>query len=261
MDLRKQFYDFFLEDDDLPDNQGINEKNPPSVAKQSVIPKITQPNFSPTNKILQEQGIVSFDQESYQTSWILIGFFILTLFMIFSPLLMILFVIASALIIYDDAKKMGAGNIYKNESLDTLSWSPTSWALIVLLLWIIGYPLYLIKRKEIFEKSQTLRQNLVVPLTKNSSEYPQTQDIPKTTGPSSQIQSSPLIPNNTPIFCPACRSPMDLSDKFCRDCGEKGNPAMVSAPSQTSPGTASPSPVQQPVIRQCQGCGNVIKPG
>lgn len=63
-----------------------------------------------------------------------------------------LIVIACAVAVYYDAEALGAGGGQK-ETLNSLTWSPFSWAALVLLLWIIGMPLYLIRRKEIFDQA------------------------------------------------------------------------------------------------------------
>jgi DNA-directed RNA polymerase subunit RPC12/RpoP len=87
---------------------------------------------------------------TYQSNWILVLAFLFGLISIFIPPLLVIVVIASAIAVYYDAKALRAGGEAKTETLNSLSWSPLDWGLMVLLLWIIGLPLYLIKRKEIF---------------------------------------------------------------------------------------------------------------
>ncbi|WP_422149049.1 double zinc ribbon domain-containing protein [Methanoregula sp.] len=91
--------------------------------------------------------------------------------------LTVIIVIISAIAVYYDAKAIGAGGQSQNGSMNneestfsTYTWSPLSWGLIVLLLWIIGLPLYLIKRRELF----TLNINGSIPAGVTRSVYPGT---------------------------------------------------------------------------------------
>jgi hypothetical protein len=63
-----------------------------------------------------------------------------------------IWVILSAIVVHVDAKGLNAGGGQK-EIGSTLTWSPFSWALLVLFFWIIGMPLYLYRRRQIWEMS------------------------------------------------------------------------------------------------------------
>jgi DNA-directed RNA polymerase subunit RPC12/RpoP len=88
---------------------------------------------------------------NYEPNWVLILAFGFGLLSIFVPPLLIIIVIASAIAVYYDAKTIRAGEqTIEEATMNTHSWSPLSWGLMVLFLWIIGLPLYLFKRREIF---------------------------------------------------------------------------------------------------------------
>jgi len=83
------------------------------------------------------------------------GYLILTS----NNMMRILILLLSTVFVYLDAKELGAGMTELKETLDTLTWRADSWALLVLLLWVIGMPLYLIRRRKIFYKSQAAGWN------------------------------------------------------------------------------------------------------
>lgn len=88
---------------------------------------------------------------AYETNWILILAFIVGLPSIFIPIILFIIVIGSAIAVYYDAEKIGAGRKTGQESTSSIvSWTPMTWGLLVMLLWIIMLPMYLIYRKEIF---------------------------------------------------------------------------------------------------------------
>lgn len=90
-------------------------------------------------------------QKNYSSNYVLISLFILFfIFAFINSIFCVLIVIISAIAVYYDAKSIGAGKQSNKETMESITWSPTSWALLVLLLWILGLPFYLIKRKEIF---------------------------------------------------------------------------------------------------------------
>lgn len=62
-------------------------------------------------------------------------------------------VVITALWVYVDAKNSGAGKGFNKEQWSTETWSPLSWSLLVLFLWIVGMPLYLIKRSTFIERN------------------------------------------------------------------------------------------------------------
>ena len=62
----------------------------------------------------------------------------------------------SSVLIYYDAGKMGAGT-YPG-IVNPLSWRPWEWGVITFFFWIVGYPLYLYKRREIFDTTNHLQR-------------------------------------------------------------------------------------------------------
>ncbi len=102
----------------------------------------------------QNRAIDSAQGKNYSVSYVLILIFIFSLLALFINIYVgVIMVMISAAVVYSDAKSIGAGTRFEKESMNTLSWDPSSWGIIVLLLWIIGFPLYLIKRREIFNQS------------------------------------------------------------------------------------------------------------
>lgn len=93
-------------------------------------------------------------QKEYKTSWLLILCFFLPFFNIGNIGLMAIMVFLVALIVYIDSKRIGAGINSNKETFDTLTWLPTSWGIGVALLFIIFMPVYLWKRKAIFELNE-----------------------------------------------------------------------------------------------------------
>jgi hypothetical protein len=113
--------------------------------------KINENNKLGQVKVFGNQKITYEQFKAYKPNWILFLAFAFGLISIVVPALLVLIVIASAIAVYYDAKAIRAGEKITDEStMNTHSWSPLSWGLIVLLLWIIGLPLYLFKRREIF---------------------------------------------------------------------------------------------------------------
>jgi tetratricopeptide (TPR) repeat protein len=92
--------------------------------------------------------------KDYKTSWLLILCFFLPFFNIGNIGLIIITIIVVALIVYIDSRRIGAGISSTKETYDTITWSPTSWGLGVALLFIIFMPVYLWKRKAIFELNE-----------------------------------------------------------------------------------------------------------
>jgi hypothetical protein len=88
----------------------------------------------------------------YIDNWTLVGLFIGGLFCFFipfiGPLLVIFIVMISAYLVYKDAQDIGAGQAPE-------SWSPLTLGILVLLFWIIALPVYIIKRRSIYEEGES----------------------------------------------------------------------------------------------------------
>ncbi len=70
-----------------------------------------------------------------------------------STFLMIALAVVSAVVVYFDAQAVGAGTGAGPERLrDIESWSPSSWAIWVLLFWPFFLPCYLWKRYSVVER-------------------------------------------------------------------------------------------------------------
>ena len=64
-------------------------------------------------------------------------------------------VVFSAVFVYMDSKQLRAGSQAEYGSfIDTSTWSPLSWSLVTLILWIIFFPVYIIKRRSIFNYNE-----------------------------------------------------------------------------------------------------------
>ncbi|MEN6342701.1 MAG: hypothetical protein ABFC89_09100 [Methanospirillum sp.] len=119
---------------------------PPSSYKDTVyIPPVSRPEH--TSPPMWTAAPVA-----YSSNVLLILLLLAMIPAIFLFPLSLLILIASAVAVYYDAKSLGAGGGQK-ETMNSLTWSPFSWAALVLLLWIIGMPLYLIRRREIFDQA------------------------------------------------------------------------------------------------------------
>lgn len=115
--------------------------------------KVCGLNLKKQNSSTESLGNQSLESiKQYQSSMLLIlllpAFFFSAIFGFFGLFIMLLI---CSIAVYSDAKEIGAGSTFSKENMSSITWSPTSWALIVLLFWIIGYPLYLIKRRSIWE--------------------------------------------------------------------------------------------------------------
>ena len=60
--------------------------------------------------------------------------------------------IASVFLVAKDAEEMGAGRAFLQERFfRTRTWRPASWAILVFFFWTLLMPLYILKRRAIFE--------------------------------------------------------------------------------------------------------------
>ena len=99
-----------------------------------------------------QNQVMSDPQKTYSTNYIPVGLFIVGLVFVFvNPVLFLIIVIINAIVVYSDAKSIGAGTkSAKEKALESVTWKPISWAVLAFFFWIIFVPFYLIKRKELF---------------------------------------------------------------------------------------------------------------
>ena len=128
---------------------------PQQVQKSQSIPLAVDLQASPSVNTPSQQSADQLrstqTRPAYETNWILILAFIVGLPSIFIPIILVIIVIGSAIAVYYDAETIGAGRKTGEESTSSIvSWTPMTWGLLVLLLWILMLPMYLIYRKQIF---------------------------------------------------------------------------------------------------------------
>jgi hypothetical protein len=87
----------------------------------------------------------------YKSNYLLIALFFLTIFLILVPIINIVLLIVSSILVYSDAKQIIATQD-KEKMFSASTWRPFSWFLMSILFWVIGYPLYLLERKKIWNK-------------------------------------------------------------------------------------------------------------
>ena len=102
-----------------------------------------------------QHQVIPSPQKTYATNYIPVLLLILgVLFLFVNPVVVFIIVIISAIVVYIDAKAIGAGTQSAKElAFRSVTWKPLSWAVLVFFFWIIFVPFYLIKRKELFSLS------------------------------------------------------------------------------------------------------------
>jgi len=79
----------------------------------------------------------------------------------------LLFIFSSSIFIYSDADKIKADKIKAEtypSTFDAITWKPWEWGVITFFFWIIGYPLYLYKRRAIYETKNNLQRTSTSPV-------------------------------------------------------------------------------------------------
>ena len=91
--------------------------------------------------------------EEYKSNILLPVFFFGFLFtaLFINWTLGLLIIIISWFVLYSDAQNIGAGKHCEKEKTSPMTWNSFSWLLFTVFFWIISYPYYMIKRKEIWE--------------------------------------------------------------------------------------------------------------
>lgn len=138
----------------------INPKNQKAIQNREMakkfihVPGLTNPNER-VEKVpppLQYGTVSEYKSNILLFIWPFIGAF----FFFFGWFGALIFLSGSTFLIYSDAGKLQLGS--RPGSLDTRTWKPWEWGLITFLLWIIGYPLYLYKRRAIYETNNNLQR-------------------------------------------------------------------------------------------------------
>jgi len=101
-------------------------------------------------------------------------------------------VIASAIWVAVDASSLGARAGRLNGGM--LDMGPAGWFFVTLLIWIVGFPCYLVARPRYVALKQAEEQSR---------------------------PHAPLSPTHAGGFCRKCGSSVDVDDTFCAKCGSK----------------------------------------
>ena len=101
---------------------------------------------------VKQNQVMPGSQKTYSTNYIPVVLFIVGLVFVFvNPVIYFIILIINAIVIYSDAKAIGAGTkSAKEQALKSVTWKPVSWAVLAFFFWIIVVPFYLIKRAELF---------------------------------------------------------------------------------------------------------------
>lgn len=112
-------------------------------------------NNSP--EFLKRTQITEFQVDPYKSNGLLFIWPFIGAFLFFGGIKGgLLFALLSGIFIFADANNLKVG--IGSSSFDSLTWKPWEWGLITFLLLIIGYPLYLYKRRELYETKNNLRR-------------------------------------------------------------------------------------------------------
>ncbi len=108
-------------------------------------------NISAPPSVKQNQ-VMPGSQKTYATNYIPVVLFIVGLLCVFvNPVVFLIIVIINAIVVFIDARSIGAGTQSAKElAFTSVTWRPISWAVLAFFFWIIVVPFYLIKRKELF---------------------------------------------------------------------------------------------------------------
>jgi len=103
----------------------------------------------------RQTRVIYNPQKNYSINYTLILLLILIVVCSFiNGILGLLIVIISAFAVYYDAKSIGAGKSSQKEKMfQSMTYTPISWGLLTLVFWILGLPLYLYRREEIFNQN------------------------------------------------------------------------------------------------------------
>lgn len=131
----------------------------------------------------------------------------------FLELILLIIILLSAQLVYLDARKIEAGKAYPHQrTLRALTWTPISWGVLVLLLWIILFPYYLHKREDIFWQNISVRYDTLKTIEREIKIHVKKEAEPDKSKYSENVR-----------FCPRCNSPYPIRmlerSKYCGVCG------------------------------------------
>lgn len=119
--------------------------------------KIKISNFDNNNKSPKFNNSLINSNSEYKSNILLpISFVLFFILVLASPGIGMIFLFVSWYFLYADSKKLGAGNCAIKETYSPMTWKPFSWLLFTIFFWIISYPYYMYKRREIWSKNQAL---------------------------------------------------------------------------------------------------------
>ena len=121
--------------------------------------------------------------------------------------------VTSAHLTYKDAQRLRAGGFREQRLFEPVTWSPTSWGIVVLFFWIIMLPLYLFMREELFWEIPPASIDHYKPVRHYIESVKRKPPAPKST-----------IYGKNVLFCPNCETPYSKKmlerSLFCKYCGE-----------------------------------------
>ena len=126
-------------------------------------------------------------------------------------------ILLSAQFVYKDAKKIDAGDAYPEQrTLRALTWTPTSWGVLVFFLWLFLFPFYLHKREEIYWQNISVGYSTLKTIERDIN-------IQIRKPPPHSAAKKKKYSDNVGI-CPSCETPYPLRklerSKYCNRCGE-----------------------------------------
>jgi uncharacterized membrane protein YobD (UPF0266 family) len=134
----------------------------------------------------------------------------------FIGILFFIIVLLTAQFVYIDANNIDAGEASpEQKTFRAMTWSPTSWGVLVFFIWFIMFPLYLYKREEIFWQNISVEYSALKTIER---------DIKTVSHKKSNRPAPPKKEYSENIgICPTCDTPYPIRmlerSKFCSRCG------------------------------------------
>jgi hypothetical protein len=128
-------------------------------------------------------------------------------------LLFLIIILLSGQLVYLDGKKIDAGSAYPHQrTFRARTWTPSSWSVLVIVIWIILFPYYIHKREDIYW------QNIKVDYGDGKI---MEREIEIKVKKKPRVDKSKYSKNVA--FCPNCNSPYPIrmleKSKYCGVCG------------------------------------------